>query len=288
MILFKKKNPLDQLLQRMREREEKRFLIFWNRGLGDLALGLYAIIFRIRESIPDASITFLTRVDLKDGFSLLPGVTAICCPSWRRSFPVDCEKSLKEAGLLREDFDQIIEWPDPTKWCRWQLGALTPRLFWDPTWDVATCEKESIAVHVQTETLYGYEKNWPASYFHTLFEQIVGKKGASLILLGKQSDLQFQQKGVNDLRGKTSLFEMLSLIKNQCHTLIAPDSGILSLIYYLDVAFPLKLISLWADPCQGVLKQNVTSPNPLLIHRPLIGQAGNIKNISIQDVLSEC
>ena len=32
-------------------------MLFWNRGLGDIALGLYAIVHRIRESIPDAKIT---------------------------------------------------------------------------------------------------------------------------------------------------------------------------------------------------------------------------------------
>jgi ADP-heptose:LPS heptosyltransferase len=89
-----------------------------------------------------------------------------------------------------------------------------------------------------------------------------------------------------DLRGKTSLFELLSIIKNRCRYLIAPDSGILSMVYYLDTAFPLQIISLWADPKHGILKQNVASPNPLLIHRPLIGAHRDLSTVSADDVLN--
>ena len=54
-------NPLDRILEKAKQKNHKTFLIYWNRGLGDIALGLYAIVHRIRETIPDAEITFLTR-----------------------------------------------------------------------------------------------------------------------------------------------------------------------------------------------------------------------------------
>ncbi len=60
-------NPLDQMLKKQ---SGKKILIFWNRGLGDIALGLFAIVHRIREFIPDSQITFLTRPNLRDGFLL--------------------------------------------------------------------------------------------------------------------------------------------------------------------------------------------------------------------------
>ena len=91
-------------------------------------------------------------------------------------------------------------------------------------------------------------------------------------------------EGLIDLRGETTLHEMLSIIKNRCSYLIAPDSGVLSLTYYIDVTFPLKVISLWADPKQGILKQNVASPNPELVHAPLIGKKGDISSITVDEV----
>jgi hypothetical protein len=40
--------------------------------------------------------------------------------------------------------------------------------------------------------------------------------------------------------------------------------------YFLNAPFSLKIVSLWADPNHGILKQNVPSPNPLLTHIPVI------------------
>ena len=74
---------------------------------------------------------------------------------------------------------------------------------------------------------------------------------------------------VIDLRGKTSILEVLSIIKNKCSYLILPDGGILSLTYFLDINFPIKIVSLWND-YQGVLKQRVRSPNQMLEHIPIV------------------
>ena len=79
--------------------------------------------------------------------------------------------------------------------------------------------------------------------------------------------------------------QMLSIIKNCCSHLVVPDSGVLSLTYFIDQSFPLTIVSLWADPLQGVLKQNVASPNPLLVHHPLIAKDGDLKNVSVEQVL---
>ena len=86
-------NPLDRIIKKARVRDQKRFLLFWNRGLGDIALGLYAIVHRIRESIPNAEITFLTRPNLYDGFVLLGGVNIIVAPDLKRSNWAEIPKS---------------------------------------------------------------------------------------------------------------------------------------------------------------------------------------------------
>ena len=64
-------------------------MLAWNRGLGDIALGLYAIVHRIKKMIPDARITFATRGDLLQGFSLLKGVNVIEIPDWKRGEKFD-------------------------------------------------------------------------------------------------------------------------------------------------------------------------------------------------------
>lgn len=63
-------NRLDWMLKRMAKRSGKNVLLCWNRGLGDIALGLAAIVHRINYFVPDATIHVLTRSNLEQGFSL--------------------------------------------------------------------------------------------------------------------------------------------------------------------------------------------------------------------------
>src|SRR4029078_3737266 len=85
-------NPFDQLLKKARRDEQKRFLICWNRGLGDIPLGLYALTQRIYAYIPDASITFAPRSDLEVGFKMLStGVSVVIDPDWKRGTPFDLD-----------------------------------------------------------------------------------------------------------------------------------------------------------------------------------------------------
>jgi ADP-heptose:LPS heptosyltransferase len=280
-------NPLDSLLKRAQKNGHSRFLICWNRGLGDIPLGLYALTYQIRQYISSAQVTFVTRGDLAYGFELLEGVEAIADPHWQRGVPFNLDKTLLNTGLCRTDFDMILESPDPTHWLLWQLGKLVPKLRWKSEWD-PLCErfpldpdKRYVGVHVQTETNYSYEKNWPADYWREFFKKAHIEQGVGIILFGFAANPPFEGEGIVDLRGKTSLFEMLSIIKNRCRYLLVPDSGVLSITYYINASFPIDIVSLWADPKQGVLKQNVPSPNPLLRHRPLIAKDKDLRTVSV-------
>ena len=168
--------------------------------------------------------------------------------------PFDLAATLKEHQLTSDSFDLVLENPDPTNWLKWQLGKLTPRLFWESNWDELAerfgLEKGCIGVHVQTETVYGYEKNWPAAYWQDLFSKLT-KENKQVVLFGFKKDAQFSMEGVVDLRGETTLYEMLAIIKNYCSGLVVPDSGVLSLTYYIDAHFPIRIVSLWADPRQA-------------------------------------
>ena len=129
-------NPFDQLLKRAKREGKKQFLLCWNRGLGDIPLGLYALNARIRSYIPDAHITYATRADLAEGFQMLDGVAVIVDLDWKRKVPFDLDATLSKVNKHRSDFDIILEHPDPSRWLFWQLGNLTPRLSWNPAWDL--------------------------------------------------------------------------------------------------------------------------------------------------------
>ncbi|MCB1109850.1 MAG: hypothetical protein KDK64_02625 [Chlamydiia bacterium] len=285
-------NPFDKLLKKMVREEKRRFLVVWNRGLGDIPLGLYALVHRIRRYIPHASITFMTRKDLAEAFTMLEGVQVIVGEKWKRGQSFDVEETLKEHALSGNMFDVVLEKPDPTRWLKWQLGTLVPRLQWQNKWDALVeryaldPEETYIGCHVQTETgvHYGYEKNWDLPSWQALFNKIQEEKKGKILLFGMEKTPAFLMDHIIDLRGETNLFEMLSLIKNCCRYLVAPDSGVLSIAYYVDAHYPIRVVSLWADPKQGVLRQNVDSPNTQLEHIPLHGKNDHVANISVHTV----
>ena len=107
-------NKFDWMLKRTARKGGKKILLGWNRGLGDIALGLYAMVQRIRELVPGAEITFITRENLRDGFSMLEGVKTIIAPDWKRGSPAKIDESLKK------QFDRVVDKPSPTDWVRWQ------------------------------------------------------------------------------------------------------------------------------------------------------------------------
>ena len=278
-------NPFDQMLKRAvakgANKRAESILIPWNRGLGDIPLGLYAMIHRIREYIPDADISFLTRKDLKDGFKMLRGITIIVDPKMKRNDPYLIPSHLKP--------DLLIDKADPSYWVAWERGQLVPKLEWNGEWDALpkrfNLPKQCIGAHVQCETNYYNERNWPKHRWSDL----IGSIHDSILLFGLKKEPHFDFPHVIDLRGELSLYELLAIIKNHCRILIAPDSGILGMTYYLNTDFPLKLISLWADPNHGILKQNVPSPNQLLQHLPVI--SSNKKNaalITAEEVRALC
>jgi ADP-heptose:LPS heptosyltransferase len=287
-------NEFDRLLKRHAKCGNRRFLVVWNRGLGDIALGMYALVQRIRTFIPDSSITFITRAELEEGFRLLDGVGVIAVPWWQRGVKSDLCDTMKGIGIDKADYDAIIENVNPTKWLSWQIGAAAPKLVWRDE-----CNElykrfglgESgnyIGAHVSSETgrFYKTQKDWPAENWKALFDRLASGAGPGIILFGHQRSGEYESSGIIDLRGETSLFEMLSIIRNCCSVLVAPDGGVLSIVYYLNTFFPIRVVSLWGDSHQGVLKQGVASPNPGLEHIPLLGRDNNISNITIEEVMS--
>jgi NDP-sugar pyrophosphorylase family protein len=276
-------NRFDWMLKRTAKKGGRRILLGWNRGLGDIALGLYAMVQRIREFIPGAEITFITRENLREGFSMLDGVQTVIAPDWKRG-----GHSLIDAQFKKR-FDLVIEKPSPSDWVSWQRGKVVPRLKWDRSHEdlyqkFGLGDGLYVGVQVSAETNYGLWRNWPFDKWQELFNRLE-KMEVKVILFGFGDEPKFHNSNLIDLRGKTTLFELLSIIKNKVLGLVVPDSGISSFTYYLDDSFPIRHVTLWADPNHGILKQKAASPNPQLVHCPLIARNHDLTTISVDAVL---
>jgi len=279
------------MLKRAAKRGQKSVLLCWNRGLGDIPLGVAAIVHRIFHHLPEARVYVLTRPNLQEGFSLLKGVTVFVDPEWKRGSAIDWKQSVAKLGLNAKQFDLVIDNPLPTDWCSWQHKTFVPRLTWDPQNDALfhpfnlSDEFFYLGVQVEAETNHGAWRNWPEKYWQEFFDRLAKLGNVRVLLFGFEKRQQFSHPMVIDLRGKTTLLELLSIIKNRCSALVLPDSGILSFFYFLDAMFPIRIISLWADPRQGILKQGVTSPNLQLVHKPLIGEGRDLSKVTAAAVL---
>jgi ADP-heptose:LPS heptosyltransferase len=286
-------NPLDKAIKLMKKKKQKKLLLTWNRGLGDIPLGLYAMVQRIHQIEPEIKIHFLIRPDLKEGFSMLDGVERIyVSEEWQRFKPYDLEKTLKNLKIENQ-FDVILDKIDPYKVVTWQYGKVNPALKWDSKNDALykkfNLDPNGFYVGIQpiTETNYNFFRNWSYSRYEELFSLAQEKMPKmKFILFGFKKDPLFHHSNLIDLRGETSLLEMLSIIKNRCQKMVLGDSGILAMTYYLKDEFPMHLITLWANPDQGILRQNVPSPNSQLIHSALYADNRDLSTIRADEVMS--
>lgn len=302
-LLGRSAEPPDlvEALADARARGVRRVVLAWNRGLGDIALGVVGLVARIRADLPDAEVVVLTRDELVEAFALVPGVEAVhAVPGWRRE--PSRRGSLSEAWItdaarrVGVGTDGALVLPD-VRWGAWyyaeQVGRVVPRLRWQPAWDALAHPLlgppapglRRVAIHVDSETghYYRYTKNWGAQGWEALFSMIAAERAARAFLLGQGAGERFALPGVTDLRGRTNLRQALAVIL-ECGVCIAPDSGLLTFAYFLDVARPLSLISLWANAEHGVLRYGVASPNPRLRHTALVGRDGDITTIEAAEV----
>ena len=175
-------------------------------------------------------------------------------------------------------------------WLEGRRHEFPPALRWPPNWDIHAerllpmCTDHIIVgahVHSETAAYYGYVKDWPAGAWQELFARFGTKERVQWVLFGQSPEPCYEGANVLDVRGKTDFPELLSIIKNRCRLLIAPDSGVLAMAYYLATPFALDIVSLWSDPRRGVLGQGCASPNPLLRHVPLLGPGRDVRNLSV-------
>lgn len=277
-------NPLDQKLKRYAAEGKKTFLIPWNRGLGDIAIALCALCHQIRKWIPKAHITFLTRKNLAEGFLLLEDVEVIVEPSMQRGLPFDATQWIPH-------FDVFIEHVQIDRWLDWQIKTFTPKLSWKESWDDSKNRfslkgRSYIGLHMQTETAQFYDRQRDLSIEQ--LQELVTALQAPILLFGHKKTAPIICDNLIDLRGETSILELLSIIKNHCTHLIAPDSGILCLSYYLNADFPLKIVSFWGAAHLGILKLKTASPNPSLSHSPIIANKKDLSKLPVERIVQAC
>lgn len=286
-------NEFERALRSARDRGSHDYVFCWNRGLGDVALGLVPLFARIRAQDPDSRIIAFTRAELAEMF-MLAGVDGLhIVTGLSRGEPIDPNAAAARAGVVLSPSAIVFANPDPTQWLDGRRQEICPSLGWDPAWNeradrlLPALEGELvIGAHVNSETAqyYGYAKDWPASAWQDLFARFPAARNVRWLLFGNAPTTSFEQSNLVDLRGRTTLLDLLATIRTRCRVLVAPDSGILTAAFYLAEDFPLDVVSLWSDPRQGVLKQGCPSPNRRLHHEALQGRDEDVRNLPVDDV----
>ncbi len=273
-------NPFVQILKKLKN--DASIILFWNRGLGDIPLLMYPLLSIIRKNCHNAKITIITRKDLYEGFLLLDAsLTVFSSEKLIRKMPEPYSEILAELNLIPSNYDYIFYRPAAANWGRRERKGLICRLNWNETFftphEIKTTKPIAV-LHINSETVYKFEKNLAEEAWHYIIGDLK-HKGYFVIAVGfsqNSGDFDVDQ----DLRGKTSLFELISLMINHKGLFIGPDSGLLNTLYYLDVQVGYHLISFWSNPRVGLLKQNTPSPNNLLKNDVILAPDENLSKLS--------
>ena len=288
-------DPYERALARAARERRERVVFYWNRGLGDIALGLAPMFARAAERLPGASIEVVTRADLEEPFRLTAARAVHVVPGLSRGDRLDADGACARLPADPRVGALAIDAPDATRWLAAARHPAPPRFRWDPAYDalaVPLVDRDDtrpwIAVHASTETArhYGYVKDWPADAWRKLFRDTARRHDVRFVLLGLGGEPALDGPNVIDLRGRTGFLAMLALVRTRCTAVVAPDGGVLNAVYFLDAAFPVTVVSLWSDPRQGLLKAHARSPNPELVHVPLVGAGHDVGSIAPSDVLA--
>jgi len=283
----------DRMLRRAQRERRRDFVFAWNRGLGDIALGLVPLFDRIRANVNGSRILVFTRPDLVEAFSLTGSDAIYPIDGLARDTRIDLLAAAARMGVALSPEAVLIADPDPTRWLEGRRRLHPPVLHWQSGYDAHAdalvpkfAGETVIGAHVHSETAqyYGYVKDWPVQRWQSLIARFPASRQVRWVLFGNEPDTTFDQDNVVDLRGRTSFLALLAVIRTRCRILVAPDSGVLTAAYYLDGAAPLEVVSLWSDPRQGILKQGCPSPNARLRHTPLVGEGEDVRNLRVDDV----
>src|SRR5436190_16515954 len=106
----------DRALARAHQDTRKRFLFFWNRGLGDIALGLVPLFQRIRDEFPGARIEVVTREELRAPFELAHVDALHVVKDLQREARIDFAAVAPDLGIELDRYAACFAYPDPNRW----------------------------------------------------------------------------------------------------------------------------------------------------------------------------
>ena len=276
-------NPFLKTLSKLPNKA--RICLFWNRGLGDIPLELYALIKTIRDTVKEAKITIITRDDLYQGFTLLgDSIEILTTTHLVRKSHEPYDLIFDTLKLDPKTFDHIFYKPDPAYWVKKQKKNLQIALKWNMAlFNPLKIEtyKPKAFLHVHSETVYGFEKNLPKSTWDEVISDLKAK-GYYTIALGFNKHASFEVD--LDLRGDTDLYQIISSLLDETSVFIGPDSGLLNILYYLDVQAKIHLISFWANTQVGLIKQGTSSPNKHLVHDMIIAKDQDLSKLNASQI----
>ena len=287
--------PYERALAKAAREKRDRVVFYWNRGLGDIALGLVPMFARVAAKLPAATLEVVTRAELAEPFRLTAARAIHVVPGLERGEPIGAGTACARLAADPRVGALAIDDPDPTRWLAVARHPAPPRFRWSAEFDALAApfarrddDRPWIAVHASTETArhYRYVKDWPDDAWRALFDAMAARRDVRFVLLGHSRAPALDAPNVVDLRGRTGFLEMLALVRTRCAALVAPDGGVLNAVYFLDASFPITVVSLWSDPRQGLLKSRAASPNPHLVHVPLVGDGDDVRTIAPADVLA--
>ena len=106
----------DRALENTRADPRNAYLFFWNRGLGDIALGLVPLFDRIRSRSPRSRIVVITRKELHAAFELTDADEVHALPGLAREERVDISAACRALRLDHASFSAVFDYPDPNRW----------------------------------------------------------------------------------------------------------------------------------------------------------------------------
>src|SRR4029453_11600982 len=185
---------LDRAVRRAAAGPRRVFLFFWNRGLGDIALGLVPVFARVRRDVPGARIIVVTRPELKEPFALTDADAVVTIAGLARGERVTLADLRAIAGLELDRCAAVFADPDVNRWLRGRRREFPPLLRFDPAWDAfadrlapAAAGEVYVGAHVSAETrqYYSYAKDWEPDSWRRLMASFDDAPGGRWILFGE-------------------------------------------------------------------------------------------------------
>src|SRR4029450_5312304 len=119
---------LDRAVRRAAAGPRRDFLFFWNRGLGDIALGLVPVFARVRRDVPGARISVVTRPELKEPSAPTGADAVVTIAGLARDERVTLADLRAIAGLELDRCAAVFEDPDVNRWLRGRRAEVPPRV----------------------------------------------------------------------------------------------------------------------------------------------------------------